>query len=101
MLRKLILLPARLALLPLILLLQVFHFICAILLGLSSLVTNILATVFITGSVAGWLCHAPSNAIWQAVGIGIFFAVAPSVAEWMLGRVTDLTIWLIGFAFSK
>ena len=80
--------------------LMALHFIGAIALGLSSIVTNLLASVFLFGSVAGWITHQPPIMLMQTVGIGIFFALAPHVAEWLLGRLTDLTIVLLDFICS-
>ena len=76
------------------------HFAGAIALGLSSIITNLLASVFLFGSVAGWIMHQPPIMLVQTVGIGIFFALAPHIAEWLLGRLTDLTIALLTFICS-
>ena len=40
---------------------------------------------------------APSGLIFQTAGIGIFFAVAPHIAGWLLEKVTDLTLVLLDF----
>ena len=52
-LMKLLKLPLRIATLPLIAILLVFQLISSIIVGLTSIVTNLLATVFLIGSVAG------------------------------------------------
>lgn len=101
MLLRIILLPLRLAALPVIVLLLLLHLVCSILLGLSSVFTRLLSGVFLLGAAAGWMCRASSGAVWQAAGIGVFFLLAPYAAEWLLGRVTDLTVRLMDFAFSK
>ena len=44
--------------------------------------------------------HQPQIMLTQTVGIGIFFALAPHIAEWWLGKLTDLTIVLLGFICS-
>ena len=80
--KKLLKLPLRIATLPLIAILLVFQLISSLIVGLTSIVTNLLATVFLIGSVAGWIANAPSGLIFQTAGIGIFFAVAPHIAGW-------------------
>ena len=100
MLLKLIKLPLRLAAIPALLALLALQLLGAILIGLSSVVTHLLASVFLLGAVAGWLVHAQSWMVWQAVGIGLFFAFAPSLAAWLLNRVTDCVIRILSFMFS-
>lgn len=95
--KKLLRLPLRLAALPLIAILLVFQLISSLIVGLTSIVTNLLATVFLIGSVAGWIANAPSGLILQTAGIGIFFAFAPHIAGWLLEKVTDLTLVLLDF----
>ena len=95
--KKLLKLPLRIAILPLIVLLLVFQLISSIIVGLTSVATNLLATVFLIGSVAGWIANAPSGMIFQMAGLGIFFAFAPHIAEWVLEKVTDLTLVLLDF----
>ena len=100
MLLKLIKLPLRLAAIPILLALLVLQLLGAVLLGLSSIVTHLLASMFLIGAVAGWLVHAQPWMVWQAVGIGLFFAFAPSLAAWLQSRVTDCVIRILSFMFS-
>ena len=100
MILKLIKLPLRLAAISALLALLALQLLGAILIGLSSVVTHLLASVFLLGAVAGWLVHAQSWMVWQAVGIGLFFAFAPSLAAWLLNRVTDCVIRILSFMFS-
>ena len=100
MLLKLIKLPLRLAALPILLALFVLQLLGVILIGLSSVVTHLLASVFLLGAVAGCLVHAQSWMVWQAVGIGLFFAFAPSVAAWLLNVVTDSALRILSFVLS-
>ena len=69
LMKKLLRLPLRLAALPLIAILLVFQLISSIIVGLTSIATNLLATVFLIGSVAGWIANAPSGLIFQNVGL--------------------------------
>ena len=100
MILKLIKLPLRLAALPILLALLALQLIGAVLLGLSSVVTHLLASVFLLGAVSGWLVHAQPWMVWQAVGIGLFFAFAPSLAAWLLNRMTDCALRILSFVLS-
>ena len=82
MLVRILLLLLRLLAFPIHLLFAFFRLIFTILLGLSSFVTGILSCVFLLGSVAGWICHAPTDMIGRTVGIGIFFAIVSSISKW-------------------
>ena len=100
MILKLIKLPLRLAALPILLALLVLQLLGSVLLGLSSIITHLLASVFLLGAVAGWLVHAQPWMVWQAVGIGLFFAVAPSLATWLQSRVTDCVLRILSFMLA-
>ena len=95
--KKLLKLPLRIATLPLIAILLVFQLISSVIVGLTSIATNLLATVFLIGSVAGWIANAPSVLIFQTAALGIFFACAPHIAGWLLKKVTALTLGLLDF----
>ncbi len=98
--KKLLKLLLRIATLPLIAILLVFQLIASLVVGLTSIVTNLLATVFLIGSVAGWIANAPSGLIFQVLGLGIFFAFAPHIAGWLLEKVTHLTLGLLDFLLT-
>ena len=98
--KKLLKLPLRIAALPFIAILLVFQLISSIIVGLTSIVTNLLATVFLIGSVSGWIATAPRGLIFQTVGLGIFFAFAPHIAGWSLEKVTDLTLVFLDFLLT-
>ena len=98
--KKLLKLPLRIAALPLIVLLLIFQLIGSILVGISSIVTNLLATVFLIGSIAGSIADAPGSIICQAVGLGVFFALAPHIASWLLDRVTSLMLFILDFLLA-
>ncbi len=68
--------------------------------GLSSVITNLLATVFLLGSLAGWVVHAPSDMLCQTVGIGVFFALALHIAGWLLGKVKNVTLFILDFILT-
>ena len=98
--KKLLKLPLRIAALPLIALLLAFQLIGSILVGMSSIVTNLLATVFLIGSVAGSIADAPGSMICQTVELGVFFALAPYIARWLLDRVTSLMLVILDFLLA-
>ena len=95
--KKLLKLPLRIATLPLIAILLVFQLISSVIVGLTAITTNLLATVFLIGSGAGLIANAPSALILQTVGLGIFFAFAPHIAGWLLEKATGLTLGLLDF----
>jgi len=97
---RVIKLRIKLAALPLIPVMLALHFAGAIVLGLSSVITNLLATVFLLGSLAGWIVHAPGAMLCQTVAIGVFFALAPHIAGWLLSKVTDVTIFILIFILA-
>ena len=100
MLLKLIKLPLRLAAIPVLLALLVLQLLGTVLLGLSSIAAHLLESIFLIGAVTGWLVHAQPWMVWQAVGIGLFFAVAPSLATWLLNRLTDGALRILSFVLS-
>ena len=100
MLLKLIKLPLRLAAIPFLLTLLALQLLGAVLIGISSVVTHLLASVFLIGAVAGWLVHAQPWMVWQAVGIGLFFAFAPSLAAWLQSRMTDCVLRILSFMLA-
>ena len=100
LMKKLLKLPLRIATLPLIAILLVFQLISSVIVGLTSIVTNLLATIFLIGSVAGWIANAPSGLNFQTAALGIFFAFAPHIAGWLLEKVTDLTLGLLDFLLA-
>ena len=100
MLLKLIKLALRLAAIPVLLSLLALQLLASVLIGLSSIITHLLASVFLLGAVAGWLVYAQPWMVWQAVGIGLFFAFAPSLAAWLLNVVIDSALRILSFVLS-
>ena len=85
----------RIAVLPLIVALLVLQLGLSIIVGLTSIVTNLLATVFLIGAVIGCAVGASADLICQAAGLGIFFALAPHIASWLLDKVTSLALLIV------
>ena len=100
MLLKLIKLPLRLAAIPVLLALLVLQLLGTVLLGLSSIAAHLLESIFLIGAVTGWLVHAQPWMVWQAVGIGLFFAFAPSLAAWLMNVATDCVLCILSFVLS-
>lgn len=61
---------------------------------------NLLASLFLAGAVAGWFVHAEAVLVWRTAGAGIFFAMLPFLAGWLLDGVTWLSERLWDFAMG-
>ena len=92
--------PLKIAALLLAFLLLLMHLACTLLLGISSFVLNLLASLFLVGAVAGWIVHAEAVHVWQTAGIGIFFVLLPSLVEGLLSGIAWLTEHLWDFAMG-
>ena len=90
--------PLKITALLLAFLLLLVQLACTLLLGISSFVLNLLASLFLAGAVAGWIVHAEAMLVWRTAGAGIFSALLPSLAEWLLDGVAWLTERLWDFA---
>ena len=92
--------PLKITALLLAFLLLLVQLACTLLLGIASFVLNLLASLFLAGAVAGWFVHAEAVLVWRTAGVGIFFALQPSLAEWLLDGVTWLSERLWDFAMG-
>ena len=92
--------PLKIAALLLTVLLLLMQLACTLLLRIASFVLNLLASLFLAGAVAGWIVHAEATLVWRTAGVGIFFALLPSLAEWLLDGVTWLSERLWDFAMG-
>ena len=92
--------PLKIAALLLTVLLLLMQLACTLLLRIASFVLNLLASLFLAGAVAGWIVHAETVLVWRTAGVGIFFALLPSLAEWLLDGVTWLSERLWDFAMG-
>ncbi len=91
-------LPFRVAALPVILALTVFQFITSLLVGLSSIVTNLLGALGIATAACIWMFRLGTDAdAYKMLTLGIFFIVIPHVAGWMIGKITEACARLIAF----
>ena len=92
--------PVKIAALLLAFLLLLVQLACTLLLGISAFLMNLLASLFLAGAVAGWIVHAEAALVWRTAGAGIFFALLPSLAEWLLDGVAWLSEHLWDFAMG-
>ena len=92
--------PLKITALLLAFLLLLVQLACTLLLGISSFVLNLLASLFLAGAVVGWIVHAEAVLVWRTAGVGVFFALLPSLAEWLLDGVTWLSERLWDFAMG-
>ena len=90
--KKLLKLPLKIIAFPLIAVLLALQLLASIFVGLTSIVTNLLASIFLVGSVTGWIADAPSSMVCQTAALGVFFAFAPHIASWLLEKVTNLAL---------
>ena len=92
--------PLKITALLLAFLLLLVQLACTLLLGISAFLMNLLASLFLAGAVAGWIVHAEAMLVWRTAGAGIFSALLPSLAEWLLDGVAWLTEHLWDFAMD-
>lgn len=92
--------PLKIAALLLAFLLLLEQLACTLLLRIASFVLNLLASFFLAGAVAGWFVHAEAVLVWRTAGVGIFFALLPSLAEWLLDGMAWLSERLWDFAMG-
>ena len=92
--------PLKITALLLAFLLLLVQLACTLLLGISAFLMNLLASLFLAGAVAGWIVHAEAMLVWRTAGAGIFSALLPSLAEWLLDGVAWLTERLWDFAIG-
>ena len=92
--------PLKITALLLAFLLLLVQLACTLLLGISAFLMNLLASLFLAGAVAGWIVHAEAMLVWRTAGAGIFSALLPSLAEWLLDGVAWLTEHLWDFAIG-
>ena len=92
--------PLKIAALLLAFLPLLMHLACTLLLGISSFVLNLLASLFLVGAVTGWIVHAEAVLVWRTAGVGIFFVLRPSLVEGLLSGIAWLTEHLWDFAMG-
>lgn len=87
----------RLISLPMLVASLLVHILLALIIGLSSILTNLIGSFFIIGSIAGFITHAAPAMVWQTVCIGIFFLLAPHIAAWLNEKASGIAGTVFGF----
>ena len=95
--KRIIRLPLKLIAMPGALALFLCHATCAIVIGIGSMVTNLVSGLFIFGATIEWIAGAPSAMAYQCLGLGLFFLAAPHLAGWIVGKAADLLYRVLGF----
>ena len=90
----------RLVSLPLLVFSLLVHVLLALIIGLSSIVTNLIGSLFIIGSIASWIAHAAPAMIWQTVCIGVLFFLAPHIASWLNEKASGIAGSIFGFLMA-
>ena len=62
-----------------------------VLAAVSSIVTNLVGTVFIFGAVCGWITHAQEGLVWQAAITGLVVLFLPLIVKGLLELVLHLS----------
>ena len=97
MIGRIIRLPLKLIAMPAALALFLCHAACAIVIGIGSMVTNLVSGLFIFGAAIEWIAGAPSSMAYQCLGLGLFLLAAPHFAGWIAGKAADLLYRVLGF----
>lgn len=94
-------LPFRIAALPVILVMMAVHFIVALITGISSVITNLLGTVAIATAAGIWMFRLGTDAdAYGMLAFGAALIILPHIAEWVLGKMADITGCLLSFMTS-
>lgn len=94
---KLVKLPLKLIAMPAALCLLLCHLACAVMIGIGSFFTNLASSLFLFGAAIELIAGAPVDIAYQCLGLGFFFLFAPHLANWIVGKITDLLYSILGF----
>lgn len=97
MIGRIIRLPLKLITMPAALALFLCHAACAIVIGIGSMVTNLVSGLFIFGAAIEWIAGAPSAMTYQCLGLGLFLLAAPHLASWIIKKAADLMYRVLTF----
>ena len=91
-------LPFKFAALPLLIALLTIRFASALITGLSSIVTNMICTLAFAVAAGIWMYGVgTSQDALHILSIGLTFLLIPRVADWLVGKATDLGTTLVAF----
>ena len=94
---KIIKLPLKVIAMPTALCLLICHLACALLIGIGSFFTNLASSLFLFGAAIEWIAGAPDVMAYQCLGLGLFFLIAPHVANWLIDKAAGLLYWVLSF----
>ncbi|MDO4484819.1 MAG: hypothetical protein Q4C54_10455 [Clostridia bacterium] len=81
---KLLKLIPKILVAPAILIISIVYVTGNVLAAASSIVTNLVGTVFIFGAVCGWMTHAREETVWMIAISGIVFLLLPLFIKGLL-----------------
>lgn len=76
---------------PVILAVGIVYVLGNVLAAVSSIITNLVGTVFIFGAVCGWITHAQEGLVWQAAITGLVILFLPLIVKGLLELVLHLS----------
>ena len=76
---------------PFILTVGIVYVLGNVLAAVSSIVTNLVGTVFIFGAVCGWITHAQEGLVWQTAITGLVILFLPLIVKGLLELVLHLS----------
>lgn len=76
---------------PLFLAVGIVYVLGNVLAAVSSIITNLVGTVFIFGAVCGWITHAQEGLVWQAAITGVVILFLPLIVKGLLELVLHLS----------
>ena len=76
---------------PLFLAVGIVYVLGNVLAAVSSIVTNLVGTVFIFGAVCGWITHAQEGLVWQTAITGVVILFLPLIVKGLLELVLHLS----------
>lgn len=94
---KLLKLPLKITAMPTALCLLICHLVCVVLIGIGSFITNLASSLFLFGAAIEWIAGAPDVMAYQCLGLGLFFLIAPHIANWLVNKAADLLYLVLGF----
>ena len=91
-------LPFRAAAIPLLIALLAVRVASALITGLSSIVTNTICTLSLAVAAGIWMFGVgTSQDAMHVITIGLIFLLIPRVADWIVGKATNLCATLLTF----
>ena len=58
---------------------------------------EVASSLFLFGAAIEWIAGAPDAMAYQCLGLGLFFLIAPHIANWIVDKVVDLLYFVLSF----